>query len=229
MWLLIRRELEGKDSSDFGQLRGYLPLGIIVALSIYLFGPRVTGLLDVGKINSFLSILGVILVLGSLSERLEKDDANYQMTFLQTLPVRKSQIVHAKFLNILFLCALMFVVLYIFISLNRWMNGVWMLAPWTELYAFMSFLLFLSAVTLFFYFKLGYQRIQWVFLLSLLIWGGAFMLIGSIMQYARFPVHPSLSLIISLILYFISWGMAVRKVNIKGIPDEFGSDYSSGD
>ncbi len=162
-------------------------------------------------------------------KKLKNDHANQQLTYLQTLPIRTSQIVHAKFLNVLLIYVSVFAGGYVFVSFNRWINGIWKIAPWQELYAFLSFLLFLAAITLYFYFKLGYQRIQWVFLLSLLIWGGAFMLIGSIMQYAWFPVHPSLSVLLSLILYFISWGMAVRKVNTKGLPDEYGSDYSSVD
>ncbi len=72
MWMLIRREMAGEDISVIGQIRGYLPLGIVALLSIWLFGPKVTGLFDVEKINSFLSILGIIIVSGSISEKTEK-------------------------------------------------------------------------------------------------------------------------------------------------------------
>lgn len=77
-------------------------LGVVSILLMWIFGPKVIDVVSVDMENGFVSIMAVIISSGTMIGKLHNDGADQQMIYLQTLPVRNNQIVHAKFLSVLF-------------------------------------------------------------------------------------------------------------------------------
>lgn len=229
MKTLIRRELQGEVVSNLGEkILSYVMFGIISIILMWLLGPRVTSFLDVDAMNEFVTIVALLITYAGISNKLENDDNNRQMTFLQTLPVRKGHIVHAKFLNMLLVWGLTFVWISVVVSVNLFINGNWTLESWSHVWGFLSALLFIQTMVLFYYFWKGYRVVHVIFYLSAAVWGVIFIPLGLTLESTGLSNSQlwGLSLLISFILYFVCWRISVQIVNTKGLLDEIGSDYA---
>lgn len=92
MGALIKRELRalklGNDNNP--ALYGFFVIGIPVIM--WLLGPEFTGFYDAEGFKTSMSVVGMVLVMQIVSYSLEREEANRQMTFLQTLPVKKAKL-----------------------------------------------------------------------------------------------------------------------------------------
>lgn len=121
MRTLIRRELGEMSLAQYykDDPRTYLFIfgivGIGFPIILWLLGPGFIGVFGAEDLHSFISIFGLLIVWQMVINGLQHDDSNRQMTFLQTLPVRGSQIVHAKFTGALLLCSCVVIWISLFI------------------------------------------------------------------------------------------------------------------
>lgn len=230
MKVLIERELEGEVAANLGErVIYYVMFGILSVFVMWLLGPPIIGVFEAESMNSFISIMAIIIMSGSMSDKLAKDKADQQMTFLQTMPINRSQIVHAKFLSMLLLWSITFTWMSIVVSINLWMNGIWTFESWRHVWFFISLVLFARTITLWFYLLRGSPNINFIYYSALAIWTAIVLSLDFIFKLANFSNTQlwGLSLIFSLVLYFICWWVAVRKVNTKGFPQEMGNNRSS--
>ncbi|TRM12161.1 ABC-2 transporter permease [Lentibacillus cibarius] len=230
MNVLIQREMEGEIASDWQERIIYhVMYGVVLIIFMWLLGPRVLDLFSIRAMDQFVSVMVVLVVSSTLNEKLKNDSINRQMSFLQTLPVSKSQLVHAKFLHMLLLWCMAFVWLSSVISVNFLLNGGWTFDWWTHVWGFTSALLFIQAMTLLCYFSKGYQGVQAVFYLSALAWATIFIPLGLTLEETGLSKGGlwGIALMAAFIIYVISWLMAVRKVNAKGVPEESWDDLAT--
>ncbi|TFJ94408.1 hypothetical protein E4U82_00385 [Lentibacillus salicampi] len=137
MNMLMQREMEGDVASGFGDKAvSYMLFGIISILLTWVLGPKVTGVFDINSMNQLVSIMCLLITVSSMSSKLEEDHANRQLSFLQTLPVSKRQIVHVKFQHLLLNGCLMFVWLSVVTSVNLFISKSWTLESWIQVWGF---------------------------------------------------------------------------------------------
>lgn len=222
MGTLIRREF-----SQFNLAKYYKNSrkASLIIYSILGIGFPVILRLLVEDFNGHFSILSIVITWQIVSNGLILEGNNRQMRFLQTLPIRKSQIVHAKFISVLLLCGCTLVWIAFFILLNMVISGTPIKGSWILLGFFLIFsmIIYMASVTLLPYFLWGYKR---VFLVSILFFvglAGVLVPVGFFMD--RAGKEPSIFyflnlMILSLVIYFICWWVSVQRINKKGFPDE---------
>ncbi|GAA0429026.1 hypothetical protein GCM10008983_01680 [Lentibacillus halophilus] len=228
MNVLMQRELEGELASDLKErIIYYAMYGTVLIVLTWLLGPRVLDWFSIMGMNRFVSVMAIIVVSSTINEKLKNDSSNRQMSFLQTLPVPKSQLVHAKFLHMLLMWAMAFVWLSAVTSVNLLLNGSWTFELWTHVWGFTSASLFIQAMALLCYFSKGYRGVQAVFYLSALAWAAIFIPLGLTLKETGLSKGElwGTALIAAFIICGISWRIAVRKVNARGIPEENRDDF----
>lgn len=219
--MLIRRELDAMVYSWQEAIRVYTLVGIGYILVMWVLGPRVVGVIDAEQSSLLISILGFMIAGGRLTFNLEQYKTNRQQTFLETLPVRKGEVVHAKFISLFLLGTFTFAWTSFFIFINVFLNdgemGYWVMA-----WLMSSMFVFITGVILLCYFLWGHRRIGLIFYSSLAVWTAAliapvFMLKSTGLSFFQLM---GLALLASIMIYFVCWWAAVRKVNRKGLPWE---------
>lgn len=171
-------------------------------------------------IQSIMDLL--VLSLGRLIVGLERDEANQQLTFLQTLPVPKPNIVHAKFTSLLLLSIITIVWIAILFCLNMFVNGG-KAEYWMTGVHFVSMFIFVTAISLLWYYLWGNHRLNTVFYVLLGLWAAIFVFSGFILRIftgVSFVWVMVSALGVSVLIYFICWRLAVQRVYRKGIPRE---------
>ncbi|MFC4620101.1 ABC-2 transporter permease [Camelliibacillus cellulosilyticus] len=221
MGALFRREWEIMYPSSWRLLKVYFFIGVGYLLIAWLIGPSGFGLVKIDTINLFISLMGMMFTNFRMTENLEQDRANRQMTFLQTLPVAKNKIVHAKFLSVLSLCAMNIIWIVLLVAGNLTINHGWSWGAWGVVQLFSSMMLFISGMLLLSFFVWGRGHMGWLFYLSLAIWGGILFLLAVIIGLAIDRLWL-FSLIGSIVTYLICWGVSWFKVARKGFPVEAG-------
>lgn len=232
MGALIRRELRevnlAKDYKNptkaFLSIYGILGIGIPGLL--WLLGPGLVGIFDIESFNVSVSVAGMVLTWQTVHASLLREDANRQKTFLQTLPVKKEHIIHAKYTSVLLFCLGTITWMVIVIFLNLFINGIQMDESWLLLGYFVSLIIFIAATSLLTYFRVGTRRLTMTsVLISIFIWGGVLALSGLFMN--RIGQEPGILffigfMIVSFAIYLICWWLSVRRVNKKGFPIDEG-------
>lgn len=219
MIVLLRRELEEmRVSAD--RKESVIILGIvsiIIILLEWLLGPALFDVYDTDGIAAFIVIIGMVHAGGEVDFSIEEDHAHRQMSFLQTLPIRKNQIVHAKFLNMFLLCGKIFLWIAILISFNQMINSNWELVDLTAALLAASSILLLMAEHLLRYFLWGYRKKgNWLNNISRVIWVVLFM-IGFIFMSWSWVLAL---FILSLIVYGICWRVSIKRIQKRGFPQE---------
>ncbi|MFD2759626.1 ABC-2 transporter permease [Lentibacillus juripiscarius] len=221
MWMLIRRELDNMVTINLRRsFQAYIIFGLVFVLFMWLLGPRVIGYFEAEMFSLFVFMAGMLSAVASMLFTIEEDDAERQISFLQTLPIRKRDIVHAKFLSIFLVCGFMFIWVSVLNSANLLMNDVWTMESWMDVFIFLAVLIFLVAENLLWYFLRG-LRSNWIFYFSFIAWMTVLVLLGfnrpsGISQ----SVICGVSLISSFLAYPTCWWLSVRKVHHKGFPLE---------
>lgn len=221
MRVLIRRELDGMVTMNLRRsLQTYIIFGLLFVSFMWLLGPNVIGYLEMEAISLFVFMAGMLSAVVSMLSIMEEDTTERQLSFLQTLPLRKRDIVHAKFLSILLVCGFMFIWVSVLVSANLLINDIWTMESWMVVFLFLSVLVFLMAENLLWYFLRG-LRSNWIFYFSFIAWMTVLVFLGfnkpsGISQ----SLISGISLISSFLSYFICWWIAVRKVHHKGFPLE---------
>lgn len=230
MKVLIRRELDSMVYSWQEAFRVYTLVGIGYILVMWILGPRIAGVIDAEQSSLLISIFGFTIAGGRMTVSLERDKKKQQQTFLQTLPIYKTHIVHAKFLSILFLCAFTFVWISVFIIVNVFVNGGEM-RYWIMALLMASMFFFITGMTLLCYFLWGHRRIGLIFYSTLAVWTMAFMTMVFTMKSSdiSFSRLLGLALLVTAVIYFVCWWVAVCSVNKRGLPQETSSDDESND
>ncbi|TMN23364.1 hypothetical protein FFL34_15620 [Lentibacillus cibarius] len=140
---------------------------------------------------------------------------------MQTLPVRKTNIVHAKFLSNLLLCGFIFIWTSVLVSANLLMNDVWTIGSWMIVFPFLAVLMLLVSGNLLWYYFQGSLHNGWIN--YALVIGGTMILL-----YLGFHKPSgqsqtflySLSLSLSVLVYFVNWVAVIIKVHKKGFAKE---------
>lgn len=222
MKALIGREIENMGFSWREASRFYSLIGIGGVLVMWVLGPRVLGVVSTESSYVLIAIMGLVLAFGRLIVGLERDEANRQLTFLQTLPVPKTNIIHAKFMSLLLLSALTIVWIAILFSLNMFVNGG-KVEYWMTDVLFVSMFIFVTAMSLLWYYFWGNHRLNTVFYVLVGLWGAIFVFVGFILRLfagVSFIQVMGLALGVSVLIYLICWRVVVRRVYRKGIPRE---------
>lgn len=221
MKVLIRRELDAMVHSWREAFRVYTLVGIGYILVMWILGPRVIGAVDVEQSSLLISILGFTIASGRMTFNLERDTKNRQQLFLQTLPVHKAHIIHAKFTSIFLLSVFTFVWTSFFVLVNVFLNGGEM-HYWAMAWLLSSMFIFITGVTLLCYFLWGHRRISLIFYSSLAVWAAAFVTPAFTLKSTGISFYQfmGLALIASVLIYFVCWWAAVHSVNRRGLPQE---------
>jgi len=196
-------------------------IAMVFPFIIWLLGPGLAGFYDMENFSLYVSISGMIFVMGKISNTLEGDGARRKINFLQTLPVTKSQIVSAKFIAVLSLNGITIVWMNVIILLSIFLSGGNMNEAALMLTYFSSLNIFTTAVTLLRFFHKGPRPTFLIWVLSMFIWGGVFFFAASLMRSSGMTPDIlifGLLIILSLMIYLICWWQAVRKINKKGFP-----------
>ncbi|MFD2759625.1 ABC-2 transporter permease [Lentibacillus juripiscarius] len=232
MKTLIQRELRelnlarNYDNSTRAFLSVYGILGIGFPVILWLLGPGIAGIFDAEVFNTSVSVTGMVLVWQTVSGSLQREDANRQLTFLQTLPVEKRHIVNAKFTSVLLICLFTIAWMAIVMFLNVWISGIGTGETWLPVGFFASLIIFIAAMTLQTFFRWGARRLTMTpMIITIFIWGGVFTLLGFFMK--RMGKEPGVFVFmifmsLSLAIYLSCWWLSVRKVNKKGFPIDEG-------
>lgn len=225
MWPLIKRDLDQMVTTTLRSSGITHAIFVIIAiLLMWVLGPRQFHLLDKRTINGFILLIGMI-VAGLLYTQfsLEQDASNRQLTFLQLLPIRKVDIVHAKYISHLLVVTAAFVWASLLISFNLWINSTWTIDGWLIAVAFISMLLFLMACSLLLYFLSGNKhRFIWTYVMAIGWTTVLFIWIGPLASGIgiSFGKLSSIIFILAVITYLISWGLSVINIQKKGTPIE---------
>lgn len=197
-------------------------LGIGYPVIIWLLGPGLAGVYDLNNFKLNVSMLGMVLVVLGVDNSLKREDDSRQMTFLQTLPVKKSEIVSAKFISVLVMSGTAIV----------WMNTIGIFLPifiggfsmdeyGALLGFFSSMTIFIPAITLLIYFFKGSPGVFIVELLSIVIWANVFGLGGFYLTSIGMTSDmfvPVVFMALALVVYFVCWWLSGRRVSRKGFP-----------
>lgn len=224
MRVLIQRELEEMrvSSSKMEGIITTIIMGLIIVFFMWLLGPRIFGI-DAKVLTAFVVIIGLLNAGSGMNLALEADSSSRQISFLQTLPILKEQIIHAKFISVLLLCWKTFVWMAVLISINLVINSDWSLESWTVVFLSISIVVFLMAENLLRYFLWGLRKkSNGLFTLSFIIWGVLFFLMFSLNSsvLSQSPLWGVLLFVFSLIVYLICWLISVKSVRMRGFPRE---------
>ncbi|MEN1968651.1 ABC-2 transporter permease [Lentibacillus sp. N15] len=222
MRALILREFESMVFSKREALRVYTIIGIGGILMMWLLGPHVFNVVSTEQSYILIATLGLVIAFGRLTISMERDETNRQQTFLQTLPTLKSNIVHAKFISFLLLSTFTLVWIAILFCFNMFVNGG-KVEYWMAGVLFVSMFIFVTAMTLLWYYFWGNHRLNMVFYILLGVWVAIFAFLGFILRLFlefSFAKIIGLALVTSVLIYFVCWRVAVKRVGRKGIPQE---------
>ncbi|MEN1968653.1 ABC-2 transporter permease [Lentibacillus sp. N15] len=224
MRMLIKRELEEMQISPIRR-EHQLTIGFVSLLAIlflWLLGPAGFNIFKTTAITPVFGLAGLGYVGMMVNASLQEGTHERHMTFLQTLPIHKSQIVHAKFLGISIICGRTFLWMAVFISLNLIVNSNWTLAASMATFFAASIMLLLVAELLFLYYMWGYQK--WsngVYIFSIIVWVVLF-LYGFVFLAAMSeqPLWMLALFIFSLVVYVLCWRVSVRRIQKRGFVQE---------
>lgn len=156
MKILFQREINQLRSLGRRKnIRSYLIFGLIIVFLMWILGPNSIGYLDAEQINKYSSITIMLLASWDMNDSLKQDAAFRQLSFLQTLPVDKATIVHAKFLSCLALCGVTLIRLALLVSINLLINGAWTFESSLIILFATPIIVFLMAGNLLLYFLRG--------------------------------------------------------------------------
>lgn len=219
MNVLIQRELE--EMFYWKKMIYYFNLfGAGIILLSWILGPKMIGFIDIENMNLMLCVIGLLFVYGRLSYTMNQETANRQIIFLQTLPVRKNYIIHAKFLSTLGLCGAAFIWMSLFVSFNLWINTSWTFEAWMMALVFISMALFIAAIMQMCHFIWGAGGKDWIFYLALAIWGAIATLSGFLLEDLGLSLTQFglLLMIVPMAIYFICWWVSICWTNRNGFP-----------
>ena|SRR5699024_2177410 len=192
---------------------------IFILIATWLLGPRMFHLLEVESLSFFIAIMFFLNIQGLISQNLKQDSENAQQYFLQTLPVKKTNIIHAKFLSVFMLFCVGIVGSSVLMLIHLWMNkgtfeDIGIALTVTSLFIFsLSIMVFRFIVS-------DTKHIEITFYGSLPIWIILFIVINlwldSMSIAFKMTEVAIFSLLFSLILFFVLWFFAARIIHKRG-------------
>ena len=223
MWPLVKRELEQMVTTTLrSSLISHAVFMIIAIGLMWLLGPKNIGYLDTNSINVLIFVFGMLMVGQFYTQFNLEEDASYgQLIFLQLLPIRTVDIIHAKYLSNLFVACAAFVWASLLISINLWMNDTLTMYGWLDGVVFIAFLLLLIASSLSWYFFIGNKRgFVVMYILSISWMVVMFIALGPVKDgiTISFELFSSLLLCVAITIYLFSWAFSIKRIQKKGIP-----------
>lgn len=224
MKILFQREIDQLRSlRPRKNIGSYLMFGLIIVLLMWILGPNSIGYLDIEQINKYGCMTIMLFAAWDMNDSLEQDVAFRQLSFLQTLPVGKAEIVHAKFLSCLALCGVTLIKLGLLVSINLLMNSAWTLESSLIMLFATSLLVFLMAGNLLLYFLRGIRGGNLLLNSMIIVWIVVIFSMGleyKPLEFSKILLWGLSIFVISLLTYFFCWWVAVRIVHNKGFPYE---------
>ncbi|TRM12164.1 ABC-2 transporter permease [Lentibacillus cibarius] len=231
MGALMKRELDSMHlaSQYQNKLKAFIAvygiLGVGVPVFFWVLGPGVVGLMSGDMVNTSILVIGLIHSSQAISLHLFREDAHRQLTFLQTLPVRKPAIVHAKFTSVLLLSVFVIGWMFMVAGANTLLSDITVSDFWLAVGFFCSLIISTEAVVLLTYFTRGADRVNVMYWVSFAGWAVLFVLSGLFMK--SLGKEPDsfvfiIYILVALFVYLFCWRLAVRRVNKRGFPQETG-------
>ncbi|WP_269409844.1 ABC-2 transporter permease [Lentibacillus daqui] len=224
MRMLVQRELEAmRISPDRKEHLVTIGFAMLMAvLFLWLLGPTFFDILAPNAITSIILFGGIGFVGMGMNASLQEDSHKRQMAFLQTLPITKSRIVHAKFLSILIACGKAFLWMAVLVSLNLIVNSNWTLIASVSVLFAVSIMLLLLAENLLRYYILGYRK--WsngIYVVSVVVWAVLFLYgFHFLLELKEQPLWILVLFIFSLVVYGFCWRISIQRIQKRGFPHE---------
>jgi len=211
MKTLIWREFNIMVPSWKGLIKMFFILSFFLLLFGWVLGPRILNILEIGSSNLYICMVIFMITQQFAWRNLKQDSTTFQQKFLHILPIRKSEIVHAKFLSFLFLYLIALLSSLILISINIWLNQ----EDWNNLGAtslIPSMFIFITSITLYKSIFSNHENINVIYYISLAIWSVIILSVFYITKPMSFTIldFTSMFLIFSLSVYFLSWFITVQ-------------------
>src|SRR5699024_2834432 len=194
-------------------------ISVLALSTVYLLGPKMLHLLDVEGLSFFVSLLFFQSIHGAIFQNLKQDGENAQSVFLQTLPIKKTRILHAKFLSclILFWMGIAGVVVLTFI--NIWINKGTLENMGMAL-TVVSLFIFSLSITIFRFVVSGRKHLDLTFYSSLIVWVILIIAVNVLLELMSIDFTMleviSYSLLLSFIIYFSCWALATQIIRKRG-------------
>lgn len=205
---LLKREFE-LTKIDQKLVKIYLILSVIFIFLAWILGPHVLGLWGAEQLNLYILIIIFLIMTEKISSSLKKDMEEGQSALLQTLPIKKEHIVHAKYMTVFFINIISLLWTAGLCILNIVINqGMW--DDLTIVLIFSSMLLFVSSTIIGSFFLSRKDRLNIIHYLSLLIWLVLFLVVNYISSMY-------MAWIMSFIIFIGSWLVAMNRVAHRGI------------
>ena len=176
-------------------------------------------LLDVESLSFFVSLLLFQSIHSAIFQNLKQDGENAQSVFLQTLPIKKTCILHAKFLScfILFCLGIAGVVVLTFI--NIWINkGTW--ENMGMALTVVSLFVFCLSITILRFVVSGRKHLDLTFYSFLIVWVILIIAVNVLLELISIDFTMleviSNSLLLSFAIYFICWALAAQIIRKRG-------------
>jgi len=194
----------------------YMIFCLAVVASGVIAGPKGLGLFNSESISLYLSIINFTFLNGLVTNNLEQDSKYRQQIYLQTLPVRKQQIVHAKFSSILLLGIAFF-------ATNALMISAYILITdgmWTDIMKSLvmaALYMFVFGIMLFAFFS-GFRRLNVIFYTALAFFVGPALLAGFFLAGSGTSLHLILTsgFFFVICIYLLCWLTAAVKMRKSG-------------
>src|SRR5699024_7974319 len=147
---LIQRELEEmRVSADRKEsLLTVVFASLLAILFLFFLGPAFFDIFDTDAITFIVTLAGIGFIGMLTNTSLQEDSHQRQIAFLQTLPITRNRIVHAKFLSILIKSGKSCLWMLAFVSLNVLVNSTWSIAYLMAVLLAVSIMLLLVAENL---------------------------------------------------------------------------------
>jgi len=222
MLALVKRDLEQMVTTTLRSSLMSHAIFMIIAIGLmWLLGPKNIGYLDTNSINLLIFVFGMLMAGQFYTQfNLEEDVSYGQLTFLQLLPIRTVDIIHAKYLSNLLVACGAFVWASLLVSINLWMNGTLTMYGWIDGVVFLAFLLLLIASSLSWYFFIGNKRgFVVMYILSISWMVVMFIVLGPVKDgiTISFGLFSSFLLCLAIAIYLFSWVLSVKRIQKKGI------------
>ncbi|GAB4074041.1 hypothetical protein GCM10028778_15440 [Barrientosiimonas marina] len=223
MKMLIKRELNQMSLANNSKypvlINGLFVIGVPIIL--WLTGPGLLSFYDTEGFYSNVSIVGLVIVTLTVTGNIQREAANQQLLFLQTLPVSKSSIVNAKFISVLIFACTVVAWLNVVVLIYSLITDDHLAEYGMLLGYFSSLILFVAAILLLKSIETGSRNIFMTGIISIFAWGVVFF-IGEFAKREMGMDTGVSDLVIfiglSLAIYGLCWQVALQRVKKKGFP-----------
>ena len=217
MKTLIWREFNMMAPSWKGLIKIFTLLSSFLLFFGWVLGPRIFNILEISSSNLYICIVIFIITQQFAWRNLKQDSTTSQQKFLHILPIKKSEIVHAKFLSFLLLYLVGLISSFILVFTNIWLNH----EGWSSISTALlipSMFIFITSITLYKSMFLDDESFNVIYYISLAVWTVIILSVIYITKPLNFSMFhlTSIFLIFSLAIYLLFWFVTIQSLRKRG-------------